>query len=85
MITDKERKRAEKLLPTMDVSSFGGGWVFVLEFTTIIFIVFAVLALGLLGVLKSEPIATILAAIAVMCLASRPVFAAQGGRTSSWR
>jgi hypothetical protein len=38
--------------------------VFVLEFTTIIFIVFAVLALGLLGVLTSEPIATILAAIA---------------------
>src|SRR5262245_31394560 len=63
-ITDAERDRAENLLPTMDVSSFGGGWVFVLEFTTIIFIVFAVLALGFLGVLKSEPIATILAAIA---------------------
>lgn len=63
-ITAEERDRAEKLLPTMDASSFGGGWVFVLEFTTIIFIVFAGLALGLLGVLKSEPIATILAAIA---------------------
>ena len=63
-ITEEENDRARKLLPTMDASSFGGGWVFVLEFTTIIFIVFAVLALGLLGVLTSEPIAAILAAIA---------------------
>jgi hypothetical protein len=78
-ITDKERKRAEKLLPTMDVSSFGGGWVFVLEFTTIIFIVFAVLALGLLGVLKSEPIATILAAIAGYVLGKSTSIRGAGG------
>jgi len=78
-ITDAERKRAKKLLPTMDVSSFGGGWVFVLEFTTIIFIVFAVLALGLLGVLKSEPIATILAAIAGYVLGKSTNIRGAGG------
>jgi len=78
MITE-ERDRAEKLLPTMDVSSFGGGWVFVLEFTTIIFIVFAVLALGLLGVLKSEPIATILAAIAGYVLGKSTSISRAGG------
>jgi hypothetical protein len=78
MVID-ERKRAEDLLPTMDVSSFGGGWVFVLEFTTIIFIVFAVLSLGLLGVLKSEPIATILAAIAGYVLGKSTSIRGAGG------
>ena len=56
--------RAETLLPRMDVSVVGGGWVFVLEFTTIIFIVFAALSLGLLDKLESDQIGTILAAIA---------------------
>ena len=78
-ITADERDRAEKLLPTMDVSSFGGGWVFVLEFTTILFIVFAVLSLGLLGVLKSEPIATILAAIAGYVLGKSTSIRGAGG------
>jgi PASTA domain len=78
-LTDDERKRAVDLLPSMDVSSFGGGWVFVLEFTTIIFIVFAVLALGLLGVLKSEPIATILAAVAGYVLGKSTSIRGPGG------
>lgn len=55
---------ANRLLPSIDVSAFGGGWVFVLEFTTIIFIIFATLALGFVDVLGSEQIGTILAAIA---------------------
>lgn len=78
-LTQEERDRAVQLLPTMDVSSFGGGWVFVLEFTTIIFIVFAVLALGLLGVLKSEPIATILAAVAGYVLGKSTSIRGAGG------
>jgi hypothetical protein len=53
---EREREWAESLLTSMDVSSFGGGWAFVLEFTTIIFIIFAVLTLGLLGVLSSAMI-----------------------------
>jgi hypothetical protein len=63
----------------MDVSSLGGGWVFVLEFTTIIFIVFAVLALGLLGVLTAEPIATILAAVAGYVLGKSTDIRGAGG------
>ncbi len=78
-IAAKERERARGLLPTMDVSSFGGGWVFVLEFTTIMFIVFAVLALGLLGVLDSEPIAAILAAIAGYVLGKSTSIRETGG------
>lgn len=42
----------------------GKGPEFVLGFTTIVAIAFAVLALGILGVLKSEQIGTLLAAIA---------------------
>ena len=75
----EEQKRAKELLPTMDVSSLGGGWVFVLEFTTIIFIVFAVLALGLLGVLTAEPIATILAAVAGYVLGKSTDIRGAGG------
>jgi len=78
-LTKEERERAIQLLPTMDASSFGGGWVFVLEFTTIIFIVFAVLALGLLGVLTSEPIATILAAVAGYVLGKSTTIRGAGG------
>lgn len=63
-VREKAREHASALLPGIDVSTFGGGWVFVLEFTTIIFIVFAVLALGFVGVLGAEQIGTILAAIA---------------------
>lgn len=58
------REYADRLLPGIDVSAFGGGWIFVLEFTTIIFIIFAAIALGFVGVLGSEQIGTILAAIA---------------------
>jgi hypothetical protein len=58
------QNHADRLLPSIDVSAFGGGWVFVLEFTTIIFIIFATLALGFVEVLSSEQIGTILAAIA---------------------
>ena len=78
-ITNTERTRTRELLPSVDVSSFGGGWAFVLEFTTIIFIVFAVLALGIVGVLTSEPIAAILAAIAGYVLGKSTSVRGAGG------
>lgn len=63
-VRDQAREHALTLIPGIDVSAFGGGWIFVLEFTTIIFIIFATLALGFVGVLGAEQIGTILAAIA---------------------
>ena len=59
-----ENNRVKDVLGLLDTSAFGGSWVFLLEFTTIVFIVYAVLSLGVLGVLDSQPIATILAAVA---------------------
>jgi hypothetical protein len=70
---------AERLLPGIDVSAFGGGWIFVLEFTTIIFIIFAALALGFVGVLGSEQIGTILAAIAGYVLGKSSTFKSPEG------
>ena len=48
----------------LDTSTFSGSWIFLLEFTTIVFIVYAVLSLGVLSVLDFQPIAAILAAVA---------------------
>lgn len=73
------RERARALVPDIDVSSFGGGWIFVLEFTTIIFIVFAALALGFVAVLSSEQIGTILASIAGYVLGKSATFRSPGG------
>jgi hypothetical protein len=48
----------------MDVSFLGGGWTFLLEFSTVIVIIFSLVILGFLGTLDGTQIAPILAAIA---------------------
>lgn len=61
----KALKYAEEKVPkTMDVSVLGGGFAFLLEFSTIIVIIFTLLILGILGSLEGKEIATILASIA---------------------
>lgn len=58
-------RRAKRKVPeSMDISLLGGGWIFLLEFSTVIVIIFAVVILGILGTLQSQEISTILAAIA---------------------
>jgi hypothetical protein len=57
--------RAEKKIPSsIDISLLGGGWAFLLEFSTVIVIIFTLLILGILKILEGREIATILAAIA---------------------
>jgi len=59
------RKSAEDFVPkSMDISLLGGGWSFLLEFSTVIVIIFTLLILGVLGFLEGQQIAPILAAIA---------------------
>lgn len=79
-VSEKAREHASAMLPRIDVSTFGGGWIFVLEFTTIIFIVFATLALGFVDVLKGEQIGTILAAIAGYVLGKSTTIRGGGGQ-----
>lgn len=58
-------KRAEKKVPSsIDISLLGGGFAFLLEFSTVIVIIFTLLILGILKTLDGQEIATILAAIA---------------------
>jgi len=57
--------RANKKIPSsIDISLLGGGWAFLLEFSTVIVIIFTLLILGILNTLDGKDIATILAAIA---------------------
>jgi len=59
------QRRAEKKVPaSMDISLLGGGWSFLLEFSTVIVIIFVLLCLGLLGTVTGKDIITVLAAIA---------------------
>jgi len=61
----KALERAEKKIPSsIDISLLGGGWAFLLEFSTVIVIIFTLLIFGILGTLDGKEIATILAAIA---------------------
>lgn len=56
---------AKKKIPSsIDISLLGGGWAFLLEFSTVIVIIFTLLILGILGILEGKDISTILAAIA---------------------
>lgn len=58
-------ERARRRVPSsIDISLLGGGWAFLLEFSTVIVIIFALLILGILKILEGREIATILAAIA---------------------
>jgi hypothetical protein len=73
----KAQKQAEARVPrSMDISLLGGGWAFLLEFSTVIVIIFAVLILAILGTLTGQEISTILAAIAGYVLGK----ASAGGR-----
>ena len=59
------QRRAEEKVPTsIDISLLGGGWSFLLEFSTVIVIIFVLLCLGLLGTVTGKDIITVLAAIA---------------------
>jgi hypothetical protein len=66
-LTEKKKEAAEraKLLLNVDFSALRGrGPEFVLEFTAVVVIIFAAVILGVLGVLDSNQIGTLLAAIA---------------------
>jgi hypothetical protein len=59
------QRRAEKKVPaSIDISLLGGGWSFLLEFSTVIVIIFVLLCLGLLGTVSGKDIIAVLAAIA---------------------
>ena len=61
----KAKKEIEAEFPkSMDVSILGTGFSFLLEFSAIIVIIFAVITMGVIGVLTGTEIAPILAAIA---------------------
>lgn len=61
----KAQERAKKRIPkSIDISLLGGGWAFLLEFSTVIVIIFVLVILGILGTLEGREISTILAAIA---------------------
>jgi hypothetical protein len=65
---DKDKKIrtvADKFVPkAADISVLGGGFSFLLEFSTVIVIIFALVILGILGTLQGNEISAILAAIA---------------------
>jgi hypothetical protein len=72
-VFERMRKEAEskaleiaenKVPKSMDISLLGGGFSFLLEFSTVIVIIFTLLILGILGSLEGQQIATILASIA---------------------
>lgn len=59
------QQRAETMIPSsMDISLLGGGWTFLLEFSTVIVILFVLLCLGVLGTVTGKDIITVLASIA---------------------
>lgn len=77
----KALEKAEGDVPkTMDVSILGTGFSFILEFSTVIVIIFAVVVLGILGILEGKEISTILAAIAGYVLGKVSGWAPNGGR-----
>ena len=63
-IEENARAEAEASIPQMEISLLGGGFSFLLEFSTVIVIIFAIIILGVLGTFEGKEIATILAAIA---------------------
>jgi hypothetical protein len=78
-------ERAEKKVPrSIDISLLGGGFAFLLEFSTVIVIIFTLLILGILHTLEGKEISTILAAIAgyVLGKASSGVKQAEAAKQS---
>jgi hypothetical protein len=63
-IVKTAKKMADKSVPkAVDVSILGGGFSFLLEFSTVMVIIFAVVILGIIGILGGNESAAILAAI----------------------
>jgi hypothetical protein len=80
------RAKVENDLPkSMDVSILGSGFSFLLEFSTVIVIIFALIILGIIGLFEGREIAAILAAIAgyVLGKGSRAVSSQKEEKTSS--
>ncbi|MBV8937870.1 MAG: hypothetical protein JO095_18990 [Alphaproteobacteria bacterium] len=74
------QERANKMVPeSIDISLLGGGWSFLLEFSTVIVIIFVLLCLGLMGAIASKDTTTILASIAGYVLGRASSAAAQRG------
>ncbi len=74
------QRRANDMVPqSIDISLLGGGWSFLLEFSTVIVIIFVLLCLGLMGAIASKDITTILASIAGYVLGRASSAAAQRG------
>lgn len=64
-IKETAMESAERQVPTtMDTSLLGGGFSFLLEFSTVIVIIFTVLILGILGIFEGNEVTPILASIA---------------------
>jgi hypothetical protein len=64
-VQDSAQKSADQRVPqTLDISLLGGGWIFILEFSTVIVIIFILLCLGILGAVSGQQTITILASIA---------------------
>lgn len=71
----------QKIPSSIDISLLGGGWAFLLEFSTVIVIIFTLLILGILGTLEGKDISTILAAIAGYVLGKATSAAKQNDST----
>jgi hypothetical protein len=77
---NEAQKRANEMVPeSIDISLLGGGWSFLLEFSTVIVIIFVLLCLGLMGAITGKDITTILASIAGYVLGRASSAAAQKG------
>jgi hypothetical protein len=62
---DLAQSRAEQKIPqSIDISLLGGGWSFLLEFSTVIVILFVLLCLAVLGSITGKDALTVLASIA---------------------
>jgi len=78
------RAEAQKALRVIDLGTLNGrGPEFILQFTAVVTIVFAVLALGLIGKLESEQAGTILAAIAGYVLGQATARREPGEKTAA--
>ncbi len=70
---------AESRVPkTMDIALLGGGWAFLLEFSTVIVILFILLCLGILNAITGRDSITILASIAGYVLGKASANAQRG-------
>lgn len=70
---------AESRVPrTMDIALLGGGWSFLLEFSTVIVILFILLCLGILNAITGRDSVTILASIAGYVLGKASANAPRG-------